>query len=79
MIGRELNPRIENFDIKFFVELRPSLMGWFVTNVCMAITQYHDLGRVTNSMILVLIFQGWYVVDAIWNEVRYVSCADDMI
>lgn len=27
-MGRELNPRIKNFDIKFFCEMRPGLMGW---------------------------------------------------
>lgn len=69
MIGRELNPRIDDFDVKFFVELRPSLMGWLVTNICMGVKQYHDLGRITNSMILVLIFQAWYVIDALWMEV----------
>ncbi|MEQ2275370.1 hypothetical protein XENORESO_002615 [Xenotaenia resolanae] len=27
-IGRELNPRIGNFDLKYFCELRPGLIGW---------------------------------------------------
>lgn len=27
-IGRELNPRIGNFDFKYFCELRPGLIGW---------------------------------------------------
>lgn len=26
--GRELNPRIRNFDLKFFCEMRPGLIGW---------------------------------------------------
>lgn len=26
--GRELNPRIKNFDLKFFCEMRPGLIGW---------------------------------------------------
>jgi hypothetical protein len=69
MIGRELNPRVGDLDIKFFVELRPPLMGWLLTNICMAITQYNDLGRITNSMVLVIVFEAWYVIDAIWNEV----------
>lgn len=30
-MGRELNPRIKNFDIKFFCEMRPGLMGWVST------------------------------------------------
>lgn len=27
-MGRELNPRIGNFDLKYFCELRPGLIGW---------------------------------------------------
>lgn len=27
-IGRELNPRVGNFDLKYFCELRPGLIGW---------------------------------------------------
>ncbi|XP_059811412.1 delta(14)-sterol reductase TM7SF2-like [Hypanus sabinus] len=27
-IGHELNPRIGNFDLKYFCELRPGLIGW---------------------------------------------------
>jgi hypothetical protein len=27
-IGRELNPRLGAFDLKFFCELRPGLIGW---------------------------------------------------
>lgn len=73
MIGRELNPRIGDLDIKFFVELRPPLMGWLLTNICMAITQYNNLGRLTNSMVLVIVFEAWYVIDAIWNEVSQLS------
>lgn len=69
MIGRELNPRIGEFDIKFFTELRPGLLGWLVLNICMAIKQYVKLGRVTNSMILVQFFQAWYILDALYNEV----------
>lgn len=74
MIGRELNPRIGDFDLKFFTELRPGLMGWLALDICMAIKQYVDLGRITNSMILVLLFQGWYVIDALYNEVC-LNCA----
>ena len=32
-IGRELNPRIGNLDLKEFCELRPGLIGWFVINL----------------------------------------------
>jgi Ergosterol biosynthesis ERG4/ERG24 family len=69
MIGRELNPRIRDFDIKFFVELRPNLIGWLLMDICMAAKQYTDLGRVTNSMVLVVFAQVLYIVDALYNEV----------
>lgn len=69
MIGRELNPRIGEFDIKFFTELRPGLLGWLVLNICMGIKQYVKLGRITNSMVLVQFFQAWYIIDALYNEV----------
>lgn len=32
-IGRELNPRIGNLDLKEFCELRPGLIGWLVINL----------------------------------------------
>lgn len=32
-IGRELNPRIGNVDLKEFCELRPGLIGWLVINL----------------------------------------------
>ncbi|RCI07221.1 hypothetical protein CU098_013953 [Rhizopus stolonifer] len=56
MIGRELNPRVGQFDIKFFTELRP--------------------GRITYSMILVNVFQGWYVIDALINESSILTTMD---
>ena len=69
MIGRELNPRIGEFDIKFFVELRPNLIGWLVMDICMAAKQYLILGRLTNSMVLVVFAQALYILDALYNEV----------
>ncbi|CAG8747527.1 3656_t:CDS:2, partial [Dentiscutata erythropus] len=68
MFGRELNPRIGSFDIKCFVELRPGLICWTVVNIAMVIKQYHELGYVTIGMFLILIFQGWYCIDAVYNE-----------
>lgn len=35
-IGRELNPRIGTFDLKYFCELRPGLIGW----VCLFFSDY---------------------------------------
>ena len=42
----------------------------------MAGKQYHDLGRVTDSMWLVVAFQGVYVFDALWNEPAILTTMD---
>lgn len=68
-IGRELNPRIGSFDIKTFNELRPGLILWILLDISCACHQFTVLhGRVTDSMLLVCAFQGWYVIDALYNE-----------
>lgn len=69
-IGRELNPRIGRFDIKTFNELRPGLILWALLDIACACHQYVQLrGRITDSMLLVVAFQSWYVIDALYNEV----------
>jgi delta14-sterol reductase len=68
-IGRTLNPRIGALDLKYFCELRPGLIGWALINLSMAAKQYQQLGYITNSMILVNLFQGYYVYDALNSEV----------
>lgn len=76
-IGRELNPRIgESFDLKYFCELRPGLIGWTLINFSMAAQQYQSNGYITNSMVLVCAFQGWYVLDAFLSESSLLSTMD---
>ena len=70
-IGRELNPSIGTFDIKTFNELRPGLILWFLIDLSLACKQYTTFGRLTDSMILVVGFHGWYVFDALYNEVSF--------
>jgi isoprenylcysteine carboxyl methyltransferase (ICMT) family protein YpbQ len=70
-IGRELNPSIGSFDIKSFNELRPGLILWVLLNISVACEQglrRGGLAKITDSMILVQLFQGWYVADALYNE-----------
>ncbi|ODQ63336.1 ERG4/ERG24 ergosterol biosynthesis protein [Nadsonia fulvescens var. elongata DSM 6958] len=67
-IGRELNPRIGEFDIKVFCEMRPGLLLWVVINMAMAHHQYLAYGAVSYSMWLVLGFQVFYVIEGNWNE-----------
>lgn len=71
-MGRALNPApplFPSFDIKVFNELRPGLILWLLINISSACEQYVRIGRVTDSMWLVLLFQAWYVVDALYLEV----------
>ncbi|GMH35464.1 hypothetical protein BSKO_03332 [Bryopsis sp. KO-2023] len=75
-IGRELNPRIGRFDLKEFCELYPGLIGWVVLNLGMAHQQWLDLGRVTNSMVLVNVFHLVYVADALWHEKSILTTMD---
>merc|ERR1711907_367331 len=75
-IGRELNPRIGNFDLKVFFELRPGLIGWTVLNAAMAVKQFQDNGAVSLPMVIVNAFQLLYVVDALWNEQAILSTMD---
>ncbi|TIC11270.1 hypothetical protein E3Q11_02507 [Wallemia mellicola] len=64
----ELNPSIGSFDIKTFNELRPGLALWWLLDISLACRQYATFGRLTDSMILVVGFHGWYVFDALYNE-----------
>ncbi|XP_019108775.1 delta(14)-sterol reductase LBR isoform X2 [Larimichthys crocea] len=68
--GRELNPRIKDFDLKFFCEMRPGLIGWCLINFAMALAEMKQQGldAPSYSMILVNLFQLLYVVDGLWNE-----------
>ncbi|KAN0079912.1 Ergosterol biosynthesis ERG4/ERG24 [Tylopilus felleus] len=70
-IGRELNPSIGSFDIKSFNELRPGLILWVLIDISMVCAQAVRRGgweNVTWSMWLVLVFQGFYVADGLYNE-----------
>ncbi|WOO85586.1 Delta(14)-sterol reductase [Vanrija pseudolonga] len=65
-LGRPLNPTIPglpNWDIKTFNEVRPGLSLWFLLNISCACEQYVRLGYVSDSMWLVLAFEGWYTID----------------
>lgn len=75
-MGRELNPRIGTFDIKYFNELRPGLILWVLLNISCACAQYIRVGHVTDSMILVLLFHGGYVVDGLLNEPAILTTMD---
>lgn len=75
-MGRELNPRIGTFDLKYFCELRPGLIGWTVVNLAMAAKQYSLRGEVSYPMMLVTFLQGLYTWDALKYESAILSTMD---
>ncbi|KAI9695511.1 MAG: erg24, C-14 sterol reductase [Candelina mexicana] len=80
-IGRELNPRIEipaigTIDIKAFCELRPGMLGWILLDLAFVAHQYKVHGFVSDSMILITLFQSIYVFDALWMEAAILTTMD---
>ncbi|XP_040852810.1 delta(14)-sterol reductase LBR-like isoform X2 [Ochotona curzoniae] len=77
-IGRELNPRIGTFDLKYFCELRPGLIGWVLINLALLLTEMKLYNRTTPSLAMILVngFQLLYVVDALWNEEAVLTTMD---
>ncbi|XP_067240246.1 delta(14)-sterol reductase LBR [Chanodichthys erythropterus] len=77
-MGRELNPRIKNFDIKFFCEMRPGLMGWVLINFAMLLAEvkHQNLKMPSPAMLLVNIFQLLWVVDGFWHEEKLLTMMD---
>ncbi|KAJ6513163.1 ERG4/ERG24 ergosterol biosynthesis protein [Mycena sanguinolenta] len=71
-IGRELNPfSWGSFDLKTFNELRPGIILWLlldISMVCEQATRRGGFSQVTDSLWLVLLFQGLYVSDSLYNE-----------
>uniref|UniRef100_A0A3Q2PSM6 7-dehydrocholesterol reductase n=1 Tax=Fundulus heteroclitus TaxID=8078 RepID=A0A3Q2PSM6_FUNHE len=63
MMGIEFNPRIGTwFDFKLFFNGRPGIVAWTLINLSYMAKQQELYGHVTNSMILVNLLQGLYLV-----------------
>ncbi|KAI4177128.1 MAG: hypothetical protein LQ343_000610 [Gyalolechia ehrenbergii] len=80
-IGRELNPRIVipvigTIDIKAFCELRPGMLGWILLDLAFVVHQYKQYGFVSDSILLITLFQSLYVFDALWMEPAILSTMD---
>lgn len=86
-IGRELNPRIHlpipfvseasrTIDVKVFMEMRPGLLGWTILNLSNVAHQYRTYGYVTDSIVLVTIFQAFYILDALYMEPAILTTMD---
>jgi delta14-sterol reductase/lamin-B receptor len=69
--GTALNPRVPpvtGFDLKWFCECRPGLIGWIVLDFGMAAAQYERYGEVSIAMWVVIALQLVYVSNTFWNE-----------
>jgi protein-S-isoprenylcysteine O-methyltransferase Ste14 len=66
--GASLNPRVRQFDIKFFCESRPGLLLWVALNASCAAKQYEVHGVVSTPMLLVNMLQLLYVADYFLHE-----------
>lgn len=80
-IGRELNPRVDipflgTTDIKSFMELRPGMLGWVILDLAFVAHQYRAHGYVSDSIILLTLFQALYVFDALWMEKAILTTID---
>ena len=87
-IGRELNPRIGSLDLKYICELRPGLIGWCIINLGMASKQYmnhlenynndnnNNTFGISMSMLLIVLLQGLYVWDALFQERAILTTMD---
>lgn len=86
-IGRELNPRTtvpkwipivggQIIDIKVFHEMRPGLLGWLILDLSFVAHQYKAHGFVTDSIILITLFQGLYILDALYMEPAILTTID---
>ena len=76
IMGIELNPRIGMLDLKLFFNGRPGIVAWTLINISFASAQYAFYGHVTNSMLLVNLLQGLYVLYFFWKEAWYLKTID---
>ncbi|MGB5811815.1 MAG: DUF1295 domain-containing protein [Polyangiales bacterium] len=79
-MGTGHNPRFppgpSGFDFKLFCEARPGLILWVLINTSFAYVQHQVYGFVSTSMILVWLFQMFYILDYFWNEEAILTTMD---
>ena len=75
-IGRELNPRLWGLDLKYMCELRPGLFAWLLIDAACALREVESRGSVSAGMVVVLLLQGLYVLDALWSEEAILTTMD---
>ena len=52
------------------------LIGWAVLNLGMAVKQFQLVGHVSLSMLSIVVYQGFYVWDALYAERAILSTMD---
>ncbi|MDF1568584.1 MAG: hypothetical protein RQ801_04715 [Spirochaetaceae bacterium] len=78
-LGAGHNPRIpprRGFDLKLFFEARPGLIGWVLLDLSFLMAEAERRGRPSLAMILVAVFQLWYVLDYFIHEEAILSTMD---
>ncbi len=75
-MGTALNPRIGSFDLKFFFESKIGLSLWAAIGMAMAFAEHERTGTVSTPMILVGLFQLFYVADFYFFEEAMLSTWD---
>ncbi|KAL6241458.1 erg24, C-14 sterol reductase [Rhinocladiella similis] len=86
-IGRELNPRFklpswipiaggQVLDVKVFMEIRPGLLGYIILDLAFIAHQYKEHGFVTDSILLITLFQAFYVFDSLYMEPAILTTID---
>ncbi|KAJ9630414.1 erg24, C-14 sterol reductase [Taxawa tesnikishii (nom. ined.)] len=63
-------------DIKSFMELRPGMLGWILLDLAFVAGQYGTYGKITASMLIVVISQAVYVFDALYMEPAILTTMD---
>lgn len=75
-IGRELNPRVGPLDIKMFSELRPGMLLWLLINLSCLHHSYRKEGKIIDSLVLVNVLQGFYIIEGVLNEEGVLTMMD---
>ncbi|XP_073527971.1 delta(14)-sterol reductase LBR isoform X2 [Phyllobates terribilis] len=77
-MGRELNPHIGKFDLKYFSAIHAALIGWVFINFILLLAEMktQELEIPSPSMILVNTFQLLYVLHALWNQEGMLTSLD---
>jgi 7-dehydrocholesterol reductase len=76
--GTELYPRILGFDIKQFTNCRFGMMSWPIILLSFAAAQHDRHGVLSDSMIVAVALQLFYVAKFFWWETGYLRSLDIM-